>query len=155
MNNHGGDFSAFPPFKPTAHYRRSGEQLVVYWDEAESFVDELDGRHRFSLLRALADQKMVVGVRVWGLPEVVSLFGKPDFAPQPVDLSRDEDGALFAPYAWHDADKDALRLRWLPGAEIQDEKIGHIHFALLRDKGCPELVLGMVLYNLAKILRCA
>jgi hypothetical protein len=153
MNNPGSDSSTDPPFKPTAHYRRSGDQLVVYWDVAESFADETDGRYRITLLRAFKDEKKITGVKVWGLPEVVSILGKPDFSPSPVDRSRDADGAFFVPYAWHDEAGDALRLRWLPGVEVPEERHGHIRFTLLRDKADPDLLLGIVLFDLAKVLR--
>jgi hypothetical protein len=57
-------------------YSKSGDLLKVYWDDTPSFADTTpDGRDDVVLLRALGDEKTIVGCKIHDLSEVLARAG--------------------------------------------------------------------------------
>ena len=56
-------------------YSKAGDQLKIYWDDEPSWADELDNGQHITVLRSLADDKLVVGCKIWGLSEILAKAG--------------------------------------------------------------------------------
>ena len=130
-----------PPFRPSVHYRRRGDYFVFYWDEAQDFLDPVDGCNHLALLRAHHDRRLITGVRFNALSTVMSVPGMPPPDSAPDTIIKDGDPVAFRPYARYEPNKDELTIRWSDAPSAGDMITGHPRFTLLRKCG-DECVIG-------------